>query len=233
MLAACTSRASSEPAVSVTMWRLRPFTLLAGSNPHGPPLSVVFALWLSITQADGMILRPASPRTHLTESKIDPPLDVSVEPVVEIVLHGRVRRKVFGQRTLCAPSCQDVENRVHHLAQIDLARTPNMACWWKKERQQQPLRIGHVACISKVITSILFAGDFSPSHLCPPSNRQIRWNHKGLESLNSFSVRHSGKLALGNLTPWSVDSIDLIDDEMRRLVAKRWPHLLSKIKPAA
>src|SRR6266487_935219 len=52
--------AFDEPSVSVTTWRLRPFTFLAMSNPRGPPLSVVFTLWLSMMPADGVGLRPTA-----------------------------------------------------------------------------------------------------------------------------------------------------------------------------
>jgi hypothetical protein len=59
-LAVWTRTASNEPSVSVTTWRLRPFTFLATSNPRGPPLSVVFTLWLSMMPADGVGLRPTA-----------------------------------------------------------------------------------------------------------------------------------------------------------------------------
>jgi hypothetical protein len=40
-----------------------------------------------------------------------------------------------------------------------------------------------------VIAAILFAGDFSPGHCDLHRISQIRRNHKGLKSLNSFSAR--------------------------------------------
>src|SRR5215207_9353018 len=36
MLAACTTTPSSSPSMSTTTWRLRPFSRLAASQPHGP-----------------------------------------------------------------------------------------------------------------------------------------------------------------------------------------------------
>ncbi len=37
ILAAWTCNPTRCPSVSVTMWRLRPLTFLAASNPRGPP----------------------------------------------------------------------------------------------------------------------------------------------------------------------------------------------------
>jgi hypothetical protein len=48
------------PWVSVTMWRLRPLIFFPASKPLGPPLSVVFTDWLSITPAVGL----ASPKMN-------------------------------------------------------------------------------------------------------------------------------------------------------------------------
>jgi len=40
--------------------------LLAASNPRGPPASVVFTGWLSITPAVGLPSRPAASRARMT-----------------------------------------------------------------------------------------------------------------------------------------------------------------------
>src|SRR4051794_41822014 len=47
-------------------WRLRPFTFLPASEPRGPPLSVVFTLWLSSTTAVGEASRPTRSRSAMT-----------------------------------------------------------------------------------------------------------------------------------------------------------------------
>src|SRR3974390_317675 len=60
------------------------------------------------------------------KSKIDAPPDPLITPTIEVVLNGGVRRKVLGQCTPLAAGRQDVENCVHHLAEIDFARTANM-----------------------------------------------------------------------------------------------------------
>jgi hypothetical protein len=64
------ARQHFKPAVSVTMWRLRPLTFLAASQPRGPPLSVVLTDWLSMTPADGLASRPAASRVYSNSSKL-------------------------------------------------------------------------------------------------------------------------------------------------------------------
>ena len=49
---------------------VRPLTCLAASNPRGPPLSVVLALWLSITPAEGTALRPIARRARRTNARL-------------------------------------------------------------------------------------------------------------------------------------------------------------------
>ena len=64
--------ATSRPPVSVRIWRLRPLTNLPASNPRGPPLSVVFTDWLSITPADGLASRPSASRARMSSSWLIP-----------------------------------------------------------------------------------------------------------------------------------------------------------------
>ena len=54
--------------MSVMMWRLRPVTFLPASYPRGPPLSVVFTLWLSMTPAVGEASRPSRLRAAITRT---------------------------------------------------------------------------------------------------------------------------------------------------------------------
>src|SRR5918998_336037 len=67
MLAACTTTPSSSPSVSTATWRLRPLRRLAASQPRGPPLSVVFTLWVSMIAAVGLASRPAPSRSMTTK----------------------------------------------------------------------------------------------------------------------------------------------------------------------
>jgi hypothetical protein len=53
-------------SVSVTIWRLRPLIFFPASKPLGPPHSVVFTDWLSMTPAVGLASRPAVSRRAMT-----------------------------------------------------------------------------------------------------------------------------------------------------------------------
>src|SRR4051795_8674289 len=60
---------SNSPFVSTATCRLRPFSRFAASQPRGPPLSVVFTLWVSMMAAVGLASRPHldgvdAPRRH-------------------------------------------------------------------------------------------------------------------------------------------------------------------------
>src|SRR3984893_8856488 len=111
MLAACTCTASNEQSVPVTMCRFRPFTFLPAPNPHGPPLSVVFTLWLSIIPAEGQRLRPAA-RRALDQDTIYVPPHVAITPIVKVMLDRGERRKVFRQSTPLAAGRKHIENAI-------------------------------------------------------------------------------------------------------------------------
>src|SRR5215203_3863807 len=67
MSAAWTRMPSNSPSVSTAMCRLRPFSRFAASQPRGPPLSVVFTLWVSMIAAEGLASRPAPSRSRTTK----------------------------------------------------------------------------------------------------------------------------------------------------------------------
>src|SRR5665213_4074885 len=62
MFAGCACAASTNPCVSVTIWRLRPLMRWPASTPRGPPLSVIATLWLSMMPTEGIGPRPARRR---------------------------------------------------------------------------------------------------------------------------------------------------------------------------
>ena len=55
MPAEWTTSANSKPKVSTRMCRLRPLIRLPASSPRGPPISVVFTVWLSMMAASGLL----------------------------------------------------------------------------------------------------------------------------------------------------------------------------------
>src|SRR5262249_22256183 len=123
------------------------------------------------------------------QNAIDPAPNSSITPVVEVILNGRARRKVLGHSSPLAPRRQNVEDRVHHRAELQLSGPTWAAALCHQRRNPPPLRVRHIVCITQGVAPILISGDFSPRHCDLHRISQIRRNHKGLKSLNSFSAR--------------------------------------------
>src|SRR5215213_9714960 len=99
MSAAWTRMPSNSPFVSTATCRLRPFSRLAASQPRGPPLSVVFTLWVSMMAAVGLASRPAPSRSMTTKWGQMPPLAAGahkVEQTIQQVSHVRGPRPSTG-----------------------------------------------------------------------------------------------------------------------------------------
>src|SRR4029434_8143646 len=111
------------------------------------------------------------------------PQKAATAPLIEIILNRRIWRKVLRQRSALAAAGCNVENCVHDHAQADRAGTAAPRSRRHQWFDQFPLRIRHVACITKSVASILFAGDFSPTHVVLPSSLRKHegittdWNH--------------------------------------------------------
>src|ERR1700745_3300894 len=113
-------------------------------------------------------LAPLRPAYSLAKDTIELAPNITVAPIVKIMLNGRERRKVFRQSTPLAAGRQDIEDRVHDGAKIPFGRTPSPTPLWQKSAQQDPLHSCRVACIAQSIAAILFAGGFGPSHWYAP-----------------------------------------------------------------
>src|SRR3712207_6904709 len=94
MSAACTTTPSSSPSVSTATWRLRPFSRFAASQPRGPPLSVVFALWVSTIAAEG---GAGSPPGALAQQDHEAVADALPPPIpdkgAQVSVHGAPGRE--------------------------------------------------------------------------------------------------------------------------------------------
>ena len=135
--------------------------------------------------------RPSAP----DEREIDPSPQALVAPKIEVVLHGGAWRKVLRQCAPLAAGRQNVENGVQHRPKLNFPRPSDATRRRQEKREQKPFRLRRVACINQVIAPILLPGGFSPSHRDLHRISQIRRNHKGLKSLNSFSARLSGGIS--------------------------------------
>lgn len=98
----------------------------------------------------------------------DPVPSAGVSPGIKITLDSRVRREVARQRSPLATGRQNIENRLHHLAQIDFPWSPKSP--WRRHLSgnQRPLRIGQIACVAQPIALILDTSDFGPRHRALP-----------------------------------------------------------------
>src|SRR5262252_6818273 len=98
------------------------------------------------------------------QRSINPTPDPLIPPSVEVVLDRRARRKILRQRPPLTPRRCDIEDRVHDGPQINKARATEPLPSRHQARNQRPLRVRHVACVTKTLPPILRTGDFSPGH---------------------------------------------------------------------
>ena len=99
-------------------WRLRPLTFLPASYPRGPPASVVFTLWLSITAADGLASRPDRSRSsmmrwwftasHTPASR--KAANLGAGAAARLAIHGLSGRKARGRHPPRHAAAQHVED---------------------------------------------------------------------------------------------------------------------------
>ena len=149
MLAACTSSGERKALRVGDHVALAPLDPLGGIKPtRAAAFRGLDALAVDDAgRGNGVASQRQTGAPHQRE--IDPPPDALIAPEIEVVLNGRARRKVLRQRAPLAAGRQDIEDRVHHHAQIDFARTPEPARRGQKKAEQQPFRIRRVACITQ------------------------------------------------------------------------------------
>ena len=89
--------------------------IFSAAYPRGPPDSVVLTDWLSMTPAVTRL--PASGFAHVHEQHVADGLPYpAVSPHIEIPLHRRVWREIFGQQTPLASGLGDVENGIDDIS---------------------------------------------------------------------------------------------------------------------
>src|SRR5689334_2086383 len=122
------------------MWRL-PVETLAG---------VKTAWTTSLCRRSRLAVDDGRRRPRLTpkpaprlpdQSLYDPLPSAAVAPTVKIALHRRVRRELPRQGSPLAAGGQNVEDRLHHLAQIDFPWPPKPASRRQLAGNQRPFLI--------------------------------------------------------------------------------------------
>src|SRR5277367_873588 len=106
---------------------------------------------------------------HDDERVVDRQPRPITRPRVKIPLHGRVRRKLFWKLPPLATRRSNVEQRIHYLADVRLARTSDRIRSRHQRLDQRPLRIRRVACVAKAFPPIVQSSDLSPGHRVTPS----------------------------------------------------------------
>src|ERR687894_45047 len=124
MSAACTTTPSSSPSVSTATWRLRPFSRFAASQPRGPPLSVVFTLWVSDDRRRGAGLPPGALAQHDHEVVADALPHAVAEEGAHVAVHrasGREGRRGWQVSPLAA-GAHEVEEAVQQVPHVRASR---------------------------------------------------------------------------------------------------------------
>src|ERR1700716_3800592 len=148
------------------MWRLRPLTYLAASQPRDPPPLGVLARVPGKAPRGGARFAPRRFTRLQQQLKIDLLKQAVVSPVVEIALHGGKRRKVLRQHPPLTTGPRDIQDRIEHAAQLGLARSAQTLYRGHMRLTQRPFGIRQIACVALSRSLILPASDFGP-HLVP------------------------------------------------------------------
>src|SRR6476620_1462475 len=117
---------SNSPSVSTATCRVRPFSRLAASQPRGPPLSVVFTLWVSMMAAVGLGFPPGALAQHdheVVANTLPHPLS---EESAHIAVHGAPGRKGWRwwQMPPLAAAAHEIEAAVQQLSHVRSPRPP-------------------------------------------------------------------------------------------------------------
>ena len=120
---------------------------------------------LAVDDAGGRACLPTLllPRRH-DEGIVNGPKHTHVAPGVEIVLHRGEGWKVLREHAPLAPRRSHVEDRIHHLAQVCHARSPDRLRSRQQRGYQRPFLVAQVTCVASAPTGIVATGDISPRH---------------------------------------------------------------------
>ena len=142
----------TRPVVSTAMWRLRPLTFLALSQPR-LALGTVSAArtdWESMTAAVGWGWRPAAALTWARSCAVQPGQGAIIAPGGEVAVDGLPGREVAGQIPPGASGAVQVQDRLHDPAGRPDPRPPPAARHipGQVRGDHLPLRIGQVTGIA-------------------------------------------------------------------------------------
>src|SRR5271156_5619812 len=115
-----------------------------------------------MTPADGLGSRPAASRARTSNSKLMFSNRAIVSPIVEIALYRRERRKVLRQHPPLTAGPRDIQDRVKHCSQLNLARPAQRLGRRHMRLDQRPFGIRDITCVALSLSLILRSSDFGP-----------------------------------------------------------------------
>lgn len=142
----------------------------------------------------------------------------AVPPVVEIALNRRVGREVLRRLHPLAARRYQIQDRVEYFPQICRARPSNAVRCRHKRRDQSPLGVAQVACITAAHPLDTHGERFRSRASISPFRLTAKRNHNPLIPLNSFRV---GLLLSkwGNIRDFVSDAVHIISRDDFRVLA--------------
>src|SRR5690606_28840754 len=93
--------------------------------------------------------------------------DPGLDPRPEVAVDGAARREVPREHPPLAARLKQVEDRIHHPPQAGRPRPSASPCRGQQRRDQRPLPIRDVACISPARAHVVAPGGRRPRHPIP------------------------------------------------------------------
>src|SRR4051794_36519961 len=152
----------------------------------------------------------SEPSARLPNQGLDDLLpSTRIAPGVKIALHRRVWRELFRQGSPLAPARQNIEDRLHDLAQIDLPRPAQSPSRRHHPGDQRPFCIGQITCVTQSAALILDTSGLGPWHGVLPRIFANPKESQASQSRSPFSgqalrrrTRSSRPGSCGGLAPW-------------------------------
>ncbi len=134
-------------------------------------------------------LAPAPFARHHDECVVDLEPGAILHPAIRISLHRRGRRKFLRQRALLAAGRGHVEDRVHNRPKLGVTQRAKPVRPRHERRNQRPLVVRRIACVTQARSPILPPGDLGPGHRNHHRIVADRRNHKPIQTLTCRLAR--------------------------------------------
>src|SRR4051794_39560760 len=145
----------------------------------------------------------SEPSARLPNQGLDDLLpSTRIAPGVKIALHRRVWRELFRQGSPLAAARQNIEDRLHDLAQIDLPRPAQSPSRRHHPGDQRPFCIGQITCVTQSAALILDTSGLGPWHGVLPRIFANPKESQASQSRSPFSGQALRRPRSGRLEGW-------------------------------